>query len=162
MNVKQALTSLFACTVLVFHYQAKVHFFSEGPMSYTEQPMKISLYGTHGEKEDISLVLCVSHENQSAHIQSKQITNNSVVSHCRPQLKGNTTVSFLITTEVDVGDLMIVKLRWEKDRLISWSDWWGSSKFLVRKLRIKSGETQSKQVNFHHSDLFNATRIHCK
>lgn len=64
----------------------------------------------------------------------------------RPVLSGNTTLSFLITTDVDVGDLMIVKLRWEKDTIISWTDWWGSSKFHIRKLRIKSGETQSKWV----------------
>lgn len=64
----------------------------------------------------------------------------------RPVLNGNTTQSFLITTDTDIGDLMIVKLRWEKDAIISWSDWWGSSKFHIRKLRIKSGETQSKYV----------------
>ncbi|XP_068563371.1 lipoprotein lipase [Cebidichthys violaceus] len=104
----------------VFHYQVKVHLFSEDPLSFTEQPMKISLYGTHGEKEDISFVL--------------------------PILNANTTLSFLITTDVDIGDLMIVKLRWEKDTIISWSDWWGSSKFHIRKLRIKSGETQSKVI----------------
>lgn len=62
----------------------------------------------------------------------------------RPVLSSNATVSFLLTTDVDVGDLMIVKLRWEKDAIISWSDWWGSSKVHIRKLRIKSGETQSK------------------
>lgn len=66
------------------------------------------------------------------------------LSPCRPVLTSNTTLSFLITTDVDVGDLMIVKLRWEKDAIISWSDWWGSSQFHIRKLRIKSGETQSK------------------
>ncbi|XP_041861727.1 lipoprotein lipase [Melanotaenia boesemani] len=104
----------------VFHYQVKAHFFSKDKLSFTEQPMKISLYGTHGEKEDISFVL--------------------------PILDGNTTFSFLITTDVDIGDLMIVNLRWEKDTLISWSDWWGSSKFHIRKLRIKSGETQSKVI----------------
>ncbi|XP_054458304.1 lipoprotein lipase [Anoplopoma fimbria] len=102
----------------VFHYQVKVHFFSKDPMSFTEQPMKISLVGTHGEKEDIAFVL--------------------------PILKGNTTLSFLITTDVDIGDLLMVKLRWEKDTIISWSGWWGSSKFHIRRLRIKSGETQSK------------------
>lgn len=37
----------------------KVHFFSESAQSFTEQPMKISLYGTLGEKEDISFVLYV-------------------------------------------------------------------------------------------------------
>ncbi|XP_037626014.1 lipoprotein lipase [Sebastes umbrosus] len=103
----------------VFHYQVKGHFFSEDRLSFTEQPMKISLYGTVGEKEDIPFVL--------------------------PVLDGNTTLSFLITTDVNIGDLMIVKLRWEKDTIISWS-WWGSSKFHLRKLRIKSGETQSKVI----------------
>lgn len=43
----------------VFHYQVKVHFFSESAQSFTEQPMKVSLYGTLGEKEDISFVLYV-------------------------------------------------------------------------------------------------------
>lgn len=43
----------------VYHYQVKAHFFSEAQLSFTEQPMKISLYGTHGEKEDISFVLYV-------------------------------------------------------------------------------------------------------
>ena len=59
-------------------------------------------------------------------------------------MNGNTTLSFLVTTDVDIGDLMIVKMRWEKDAIISWSDWWGASKFHIRKLRIKAGETQSK------------------
>ncbi|XP_015249924.1 lipoprotein lipase isoform X1 [Cyprinodon tularosa] len=104
----------------VFHYQVKAHLFSKDKQSFTEQPMKISLYGTHGEKEDIPIVL--------------------------PTLDGNTTLSFLITTDVDIGDLMIVKIRWEKDAFFSWSDFWGSSKFHLRKLRIKCGETQSKVI----------------
>uniref|UniRef100_A0A1A7XJV8 Lipoprotein lipase n=1 Tax=Iconisemion striatum TaxID=60296 RepID=A0A1A7XJV8_9TELE len=104
----------------VFHYQVKAHFFSKDQLSFTEQPMKISLYGTHAEKEDIPFVL--------------------------PALNGNSTLSFLITTDVDIGDLMIVKLQWEKDAIISWSDWWGSSQFHLRKLRIKCGETQSKVI----------------
>nr|XP_057929595.1 lipoprotein lipase-like [Doryrhamphus excisus] len=104
----------------VFHYQVKMHLFSKDSLSFTEQPIKVSLYGTHGEKEDIPRVL--------------------------PVMNGNTSLSFLITTDVDMGDLMMVKLRWEKDAIISWSDWWGSSKFHVRKLRVKSGETQSKII----------------
>uniref|UniRef100_A0A667YG18 Lipoprotein lipase n=1 Tax=Myripristis murdjan TaxID=586833 RepID=A0A667YG18_9TELE len=104
----------------VFHYQVKVHFFSTEELNYKEQPLKISLYGTHGEKEDIPFVL--------------------------PELNGNSTVSFLLTTDVDIGDLMIVKLRWEKDAFFSWSDWWGHSSFHIRKMRIKSGEKQSKVI----------------
>ncbi|KAM3876488.1 lipoprotein lipase [Diretmus argenteus] len=105
----------------VFHYQVKVHFFSKEKLQYTEQPLKISLHGTHGEKEDITFIM--------------------------PVLNGNTTVSFLLTTDADIGDLMIVKLRWEKDAIFSWSDyWWGTSQFHIRKLRVKSGETQSKVI----------------
>lgn len=104
----------------VFHYQVKAHFFSQNKQSFTEQPMKISLYGTNGEKEDIPFVL--------------------------PALNSNTTQSFLITTDTDIGDLMIVKLRWERDAYISWPTWWGSTKFNIRKLRIKCGETQSKVI----------------
>ncbi|CAL8253673.1 unnamed protein product [Merluccius merluccius] len=105
----------------VFHYQVKVHFFSEKKLSFTEQPFKISLFGTHGEKEDIPFQMAM--------------------------LEGNSTVSFLLTTDTEIGDLMMVKLRWEKDTMIfSWSDWWGSSKFHIRKLRVKSGETQSKVI----------------
>ncbi|XP_056133965.1 lipoprotein lipase [Lampris incognitus] len=104
----------------VFHYQVKVHFFSNEKLSFTEQPLKISLYGTHGEKEDIDFTIRA--------------------------LNSNSTVSFLLTTDMDIGDLMIVKFRWEKDAIFSWTDWWGSNKFHIRKLRIKSGETQSKVI----------------
>ncbi|KAM4629387.1 lipoprotein lipase [Polymixia lowei] len=104
----------------VFHYQVKVHFFSKEKLSFEKQPLKISLYGTHGEKENIPYKI--------------------------PVLNGNSTVSFLLTTDVDIGDLMIVKLRWDKDAIFSWSDWWGSSRFHIRKLRVKSGETQSKVI----------------
>ncbi|XP_034035640.1 lipoprotein lipase [Thalassophryne amazonica] len=104
----------------VFHYQVKVHLFGQEQLSFTQQPLKISLYGTHGEKEGISTVL--------------------------PLMNSNTTSSFLITTDVDIGDLMIVKMHWEKDTIFSWSTLWGSSKFHIRKLRIKSGEKQSKVI----------------
>ncbi len=41
----------------VFHYQVKVHFFGKTKLSYTDQPMKISLYGIHGEKENIPYIM---------------------------------------------------------------------------------------------------------
>ncbi|XP_057697707.1 lipoprotein lipase [Corythoichthys intestinalis] len=103
----------------VFHYQVKMHLFAMGTLNLKEQPMKISLYGTEGEKEDIAFVL--------------------------PVMDSNSTLSFLITTDVSIGDLMIVKLRWEKDAIFRWSDLW-ESKFYVRKIRVKSGETQSKVI----------------
>ncbi|TRY57483.1 hypothetical protein DNTS_035511 [Danionella cerebrum] len=103
----------------VFHYQVKVHFFSKAKLNYNDQPMKISLYGFHGEKENIPYVM--------------------------PALNSNTTTSFLLTTDADIGELLMVKLIWEKDTLISWP-WWNSDTFHIRKLRIKSGERQSKVI----------------
>uniref|UniRef100_A0A671SV72 Lipoprotein lipase n=1 Tax=Sinocyclocheilus anshuiensis TaxID=1608454 RepID=A0A671SV72_9TELE len=103
----------------VFHYQVKVHFFGKTKLSYTDQPMKISLYGIHGEKENIPYIM--------------------------PALNTNTTVSFLLTTDADIGELLMVKLLWEKDTLISWP-WWNPDTFHIRKLCIKSGETQSKII----------------
>lgn len=145
-NVGTRKTQLFSASS-VFHYQVKVHFFSETQQSFTEQPMKISLYGTHGEKEDIPFVLYVD-SSWMCPTSRPAVPYGVALTFCfppRPELNSNTTVSFLLTTDVDLGDLMIVKLRWEKDAIISWSDWWGgSSKFHVRKLRIKSGESQSK------------------
>uniref|UniRef100_A0A8C2CXS0 Lipoprotein lipase n=1 Tax=Cyprinus carpio TaxID=7962 RepID=A0A8C2CXS0_CYPCA len=103
----------------VFHYQVKVHFFGKTKLSYTDQPIKISLYGIHGEKENIPYIL--------------------------PALNTNTTMSFLLTTDTDIGELLMVKLLWEKDTLISWP-WWNPDTFHIRKLRIKSGERQSKII----------------
>lgn len=119
-SAKMYLKTAGATPFKVFHYQVKMHIFSEEKLSFQEQPIKISLYGTNGEKEDIP--------------------------HTLPNLTGNTTFSFLLTTDVDIGDLMILKLRWEKDALLSWTDWWGSNRFHIRKLRVKAGETQSKVI----------------
>ncbi|XP_064187696.1 lipoprotein lipase [Anguilla rostrata] len=104
----------------VFHYQVKVHFFSQDKLSFTEQPLLVSLFGTEGEKEDIPFTM--------------------------PYLYTNTTISFLLTTDVDIGELLMVKMKWEKDSYFSLSDWWGNKSFQIRKLRIKAGETQAKVI----------------
>lgn len=62
----------------------------------------------------------------------------------RPELKTNVTISFLLTTDVDIGELLMVKLTWDKDSYFSWSDWWKSSNFHIRRLRVKAGETQAR------------------
>ncbi|XP_077463280.1 lipoprotein lipase [Stigmatopora argus] len=104
----------------VFHYQVKMHLFSKEIRNFSDQPIKISLYGTDGEKEDIAFVL--------------------------PNMNGNSTLSLLVTTDVSIGDLMIVKLLWEKVNPFNPSDWFGRNKFYVRKIRVKSGEAQSKVI----------------
>lgn len=62
----------------------------------------------------------------------------------RPEISSNKTFSFLIYTEVDIGDLFMVKLQWEKDTFFSWSDWWTPFTFDIQRIRMKSGETQKK------------------
>lgn len=43
--------------VAVFHYQVKVHLFSYQDLKLENQPVKVSLYGTHDEKDDIAVVV---------------------------------------------------------------------------------------------------------
>lgn len=45
--------------VSVFHYQVKVHVFCQKNLSVVEQPVLVSLYGTHGEQEGISVTVYV-------------------------------------------------------------------------------------------------------
>ncbi|XP_028672356.1 lipoprotein lipase [Erpetoichthys calabaricus] len=104
----------------VFHYQLKVHFFSQENITFTDQPVQVSLYGTHDEAQNIALVL--------------------------PKLSANKTFSFLVTTDINIGDLLMVKLMWEKDSYFSWTDWWKGYKFNIRKIRVKAGETQAKMT----------------
>ncbi|KAG5286566.1 hypothetical protein AALO_G00016300 [Alosa alosa] len=102
----------------VFHYQVKVHVFSQKNLSVVEQPMLVSLYGTHGEREEISITV--------------------------PSMSSNTTISFLVASDVDIGELLMIKLKWERDSYLS--GFFGKNEFMIRRLRIKSGETQSKLI----------------
>ncbi|XP_041698409.2 lipoprotein lipase [Coregonus clupeaformis] len=107
----------------VFHYQMKFHIFNQQNLSLNEQPVIVSMYGTHGEKEDIQLIL-------------SNVTTN-------------TTVSFLLTTDVDLGELLRVMLRWDSD---SYFSFFNSHEFMVRRMRVKTGETQSKVIFRAESD----------
>ncbi|NXL49386.1 LIPL lipase, partial [Podilymbus podiceps] len=112
--------SLLFCVLPVFHYQVKIHFFGKTNTTKTNQPFLISLYGTLDESENIAFTL--------------------------PEVSSNRTFSFLIYTEVDIGDLLMLKLQWEKDTFFSWSDWWTPFTFDIQRVRVKSGETQKKVV----------------
>uniref|UniRef100_A0A4W5QIL9 Lipoprotein lipase n=1 Tax=Hucho hucho TaxID=62062 RepID=A0A4W5QIL9_9TELE len=130
----------------VFHYQMKFHVFNQQNLSLSEQPVIVSLYGTHGEKEDIQCVIPVSN------------------------VTTNTTVSFLLTTDVDLGELLRVMLQWDSD---SYFSFFNSHKFMVRRIRVKAGETQSKSysrvdfendtnINFHKVCCFSVFRYFCQ
>ncbi|XP_062844223.1 lipoprotein lipase [Trichomycterus rosablanca] len=102
----------------VFHYQVKAHLFSHQDLKLENQPVKISLYGTHDEKDDIAVVV--------------------------PTMITNSTISFLVTSDVDVGELLMMKIQWEKDSYLP--SFFSSNQFLIRKMRIKAGETQAKVI----------------
>lgn len=104
----------------VFHYQVKIHFSGTESDTQLNQAFVISLYGTVAESEDIPFTL--------------------------PEVSTNKTSSFLIYTEVDIGELLMMKLKWKSDSYFSWSDWWSSPGFVLEKIRVKAGETQKKVI----------------
>lgn len=62
----------------------------------------------------------------------------------RPEVSTNNTYSFLIYTEVDIGELLMLKLKWKSNSYFGWPSWWSSPSFAVEKIRVKAGETQKK------------------
>lgn len=85
LTVCLPLSSLSLSPLPVFHYQVKMHFFSAAQQSFTEQPMKISLYGTHGEKENIAFVLYVSREKTESTQTCAWWQHEKVYTKWRPQ-----------------------------------------------------------------------------
>ncbi|KAG9278658.1 lipoprotein lipase-like [Astyanax mexicanus] len=102
----------------VYHYQIKLHLFSLKNMTLENQPVKISLYGTHDERDDIPVVV--------------------------PSMITNTTISFLVTSDVDVGELLMLKVQWETDSYLP--NFFSANHFMIRRMRVKSGESQAKVI----------------
>ncbi|XP_023592396.1 lipoprotein lipase [Trichechus manatus latirostris] len=104
----------------VFHYQVKIHFSGTESYTQTNQLFEISLYGTVAESENIPVTL--------------------------PEVSTNKTYFFLIYTPVDIGELLLLKLKWKSDSYFGWSDWWSKPSFAIEKIRVKAGETQKKVI----------------
>ncbi|XP_072100489.1 lipoprotein lipase-like isoform X4 [Mobula birostris] len=123
----------------VYHYQLKIHF-SSGITHFDIDPtLSVSLHGTKGDAENL-------------HIETVE------------RFSPNKTHSFLVVTEVDIGDLLLVKFRWESS--LTWNSLWkrmknsiywyklplwstsihSDSNFQIHRIRVKSGETQKKKV----------------
>ncbi|XP_066507968.1 lipoprotein lipase-like [Hoplias malabaricus] len=117
-SVKMYLKTREIMPYKVFHYQIKLHLFSQKNMTMETQPLKISLYGTLSEREDIPVVV--------------------------PSMVTNSTISFLVTSDVDVGEVMRLLIQWEMDSYLP--NFFSTNEFQIRRMRIKSGETQSKVV----------------
>lgn len=117
----------------VFHYQVKIHFTSQVHIEQLRPRLSVSLLGTTGEAHNLKIV-------------------------SKDSMEPNTTHSFLVYTEQDVGDLLQVKFKWERSdnwyqsvwyKMRTWSglDHSGSGLSIrVRKIRVKCGETQKKMA----------------
>uniref|UniRef100_A0A4W2GBD7 Hepatic triacylglycerol lipase n=1 Tax=Bos indicus x Bos taurus TaxID=30522 RepID=A0A4W2GBD7_BOBOX len=115
----------------VYHYQFKIQFINQ-----TENPVEptftVSFLGTRGERQKIPITL------------SKGITSNE-------------TYSFLITLDVDIGELIMIKFKWE-NRMV-WSNVWNTVQTIIpwgrgslhsglalKSISVKVGETQQRMT----------------
>ncbi|XP_012683807.1 lipoprotein lipase [Clupea harengus] len=116
----------------VYHYQLKIHFSSKVNQSEMDPSLTVSLHGTKGDAENLPL-------------------------NVKEKIAANRTHSFLLVAEKDIGDLLMLKFRWEEST--SWSassllrmvsSWWSGDSATpsidVHKIRIRVGETQKKIV----------------
>ncbi|XP_054421335.1 hepatic triacylglycerol lipase [Pteronotus mesoamericanus] len=115
----------------VYHYQFKMQFLNqlEKPV---EPTFTMSLLGTKREMQRIPITL------------DEGITSNK-------------TYSFLITLDSDIGELVMIKFKWENSAV--WANvWnmvqtifpWGNrphySGLVLKNIRVKAGETQQKMI----------------
>uniref|UniRef100_A0A8C9RAN1 triacylglycerol lipase n=1 Tax=Scleropages formosus TaxID=113540 RepID=A0A8C9RAN1_SCLFO len=117
----------------VYHYQLKIRFSSTVNHSELEPTLTVSLYGTSGDTEHLQL-------------------------NVKEKISTNRTHSFLLVTEKDIGEVLMMKFKWEDSN--GWSSfslrkslsaWWSgnsaaSADIQVHKIWVKVGETQKKIV----------------
>ncbi|KAG9341140.1 hypothetical protein JZ751_019578 [Albula glossodonta] len=112
----------------VYHYQFKIQFINQ--IERIEPSLTISLIGTKHEHENLPITFV-------------------------EEISGNKTYTFLITLDSDIGDLLMLKFRWEgsavwsniwnkMQTIIPWSKKGKGPELTVGKIRVKSGETQEK------------------
>ncbi|XP_054842618.1 endothelial lipase [Eublepharis macularius] len=122
----------------VYHYQMKIHVFSYKNMGETEPTFSVTLHGTNSDSQPLPLEIF-------------------------GQIGLNFTNTFLVYTEEDVGDVLKIKLTWEGSTQSWYSLWkelrsyWSppenpSKELHIRRIRVKSGETQ-KKLTFCAEDL---------
>ncbi|CAI9619874.1 unnamed protein product, partial [Staurois parvus] len=130
-NSKMYLKTRAQMPYKVYHYQLKMHIFDYKNKESTAEPtFAVRLYGTLNDSASLSLTV--------------------------PEKIGyNFTNTFLVYTEENIGDLLSIKLTWEGTKQ-SWYSFWsslqnywsasnnGDRELHVRRIRVKSGETQQK------------------
>ncbi|XP_029944802.1 hepatic triacylglycerol lipase [Salarias fasciatus] len=112
----------------LYHYQFRIQFINQ--MADIEPSLTIFLTGTKDESGELTFTFPES-------------------------IAGNTSFSFLVALERDLGELMMLRMRWERSDMLktTWSDMlniilWGVQEekpwLSVGRISVKSGETQER------------------
>ncbi|XP_034757328.2 hepatic triacylglycerol lipase isoform X2 [Acipenser ruthenus] len=120
----------------VYHYQFKIQFINQ--IAQLEPMLTISLMGTKEDVQNLPITLV-------------------------EEITGNKTYTFLITLDTDIGDLMVLKFKWEGSAV--WANIWNKVQTImpwrkgrkgpeltVGRIRVKAGETQKKTSFCSQSD----------
>ncbi|XP_016080613.1 PREDICTED: endothelial lipase [Miniopterus natalensis] len=129
-NSKMYLKTRAGMPFRVYHYQMKIHVFSYENTTEIEPAFYVTLYGTSADSEMLQLEMV-------------------------EQIGLNATNTFLVYTEEDLGDLLKIRLTWQGVSQSWYSLWKEIRSYLsqtpkpkqevhVRRIRVKSGETQRK------------------
>ncbi|XP_036060973.1 endothelial lipase [Onychomys torridus] len=131
-NSKMYLKTRAGMPFRVYHYQMKVHIFSYKSSGNIQPTFYITLYGSNADSPNLSLEVV-------------------------EKIELNATNTFLVYTEEDLGDLLKIRLAWEGISH-SWYNLWNefrsylsqpsnpSRELHIRRIRVKSGETQRKMT----------------
>ncbi|NXR98219.1 LIPC lipase, partial [Oxylabes madagascariensis] len=114
----------------VYHYQFKIHIINEIQGKPIDPAFTMSLAGTKEDAKNLPIPLVEG-------------------------ITGNETYSFLITLDTDIGDLIMIKLKWEGtpvweniwdtfQTIIPWTKGTRRPGLIVKSIRVKAGETQQK------------------
>ncbi|XP_070619456.1 hepatic triacylglycerol lipase [Erythrolamprus reginae] len=116
----------------VYHYQFKIHFIHEFQEPRIDPTFTISLTGNKDDVENLSITLI------------EGITQNK-------------TYTFLVPLDIDIGELMMIKLKWEGTAI--WENIWDTVQtiipwrkgdrrpgLIVTSMRVKAGETQQRMT----------------
>nr|ACT22637.1 hepatic lipase [Acipenser sinensis] len=120
----------------VYHYQFKIQFINQ--IAQLEPMLTISLMGTKEDVQNLPITLV-------------------------EEITGNKTYTLLITLDTDIGDLMVLKFKWEGSAV--WANIWNKVQTImpwrkggkgpeltVGRIRVKAGETQKKTSFCSQSD----------
>ncbi|GAB1301864.1 Endothelial lipase [Apodemus speciosus] len=131
-NSKMYLKTRAGMPFRVYHYQLKVHMFSYKNSGEIQPTLYITLYGSNADSQNLPLEIV-------------------------EKIQLNATNTFLVYTEEDLGDLLKIRLTWEGVSS-SWYNLWNefrsylsqpsnpSREMNIRRIRVKSGETQRKMT----------------